>query len=57
MRHRVSTLIMATKINQCLLLAFGLIGPITSIPHITNGHSDVILNKGAGGAFILLLYT
>jgi hypothetical protein len=48
---------MATKINQCLLLAFGLIGPITSIPHIKNGHIDVILNKGAGGAFILSLYT
>jgi len=47
---------MATKIKQCLLLAFGLIGPITSIPHITNGHIDVILNKGAEGAFILSLH-
>jgi hypothetical protein len=47
----------ATKINRCLLLVFGLTGIITLIPHITNDHEVVILNRGVGGAFILSLYT
>jgi hypothetical protein len=37
-----------TKINQCSLLAFELIGLITSIPHIAKGHEDVKLKGGVG---------
>jgi hypothetical protein len=35
---------MTTRINRCLLLAFGLACPIKLIPHITNSHRDVKLN-------------
>jgi len=47
----------ATRMNLCLLLAFELIGPITSIPHIVTDHVDARLNRGAEGALILSLYT
>jgi hypothetical protein len=37
-------------------MAFRLIGSITSIPQIVNGHGDVRLNMGVRGALILSLY-
>jgi hypothetical protein len=44
---------MATKMNLCPLIAFDLIAPMTSNPHISKGHGKVILNNNARGAFIL----
>jgi len=49
--------LMATRINWCLLLAFGLTSPITLIPHIANGHWDVKFNRRVGCIFIFSLYT
>jgi hypothetical protein len=45
----------ATRMNLCPLLAFGLTGPITSIPHIANGQGDIRLNSSAGGVLTLSL--
>jgi len=47
---------MAIKINPCPLMAFGLIGPMTSNPYILKGQGEVILNTGAEGVFISSLY-
>jgi hypothetical protein len=47
---------MATKMNMCPLLAFELIGPMTSKPHISKVQGKVILDSGVGGAFILSPY-
>jgi hypothetical protein len=39
--------------NLYPLLVFGLIGPMTSNPHISKGQDKVILNSDTKGAFIL----
>ncbi|PKI56399.1 hypothetical protein CRG98_023202 [Punica granatum] len=47
-----SKVVIPTRINRCPLNALGLIGLITSIPHIEKGHGAVIGRSSLGGALI-----
>ena len=50
--HLVKQL-MTTKMKRWPFEAFGVIGPITSMPHIEKGHGDTITFKDVGETCIL----